>query len=515
VWLAQCRRNAPIAAQSATRTDAAMRGNSDTKCGARLTAADGFGGTLLCVREAVAAAAVAALLLAAVPAAANGRYPAYSELLVSPGDSHFVVLRGTFGVVLSHDAGASWTWLCEEAFGLDPSAEEDPSLAVTGSNSLLAGIYGDLEVSPNAGCDWSAAPALAGRHVVDVTVSRASPHFALALASTYGTAPDGAPGYASQVYESPDDGATWSPLGVPFDPSLVVTSLEIAATGADPKLLYAVGFRLTATTVPILLVGANGGSAWAEHPMPPLSHEVSMYVAGVDPANAGGVYLRSAPATTAGQSRLFVTTDGGQTFHAALTLSSAMAGFALSPDGSTLYAGSVDDGLWVAARADAIVSTSAFHKTSAIHVQCLATSGADLWACSDEASGFVAGVSSDDGATFTPKLHLYGIGSAIACAPDSSASRCGAEFPQLCQALGGCDAATGQDAAAGPDAGEPSRDAGTGGSSQRASCGCSVVGGAGGAAGLAAMGGALAAVARRRRIRSAPRRRRSRFRSTG
>jgi uncharacterized protein (TIGR03382 family) len=451
----------------------------------------------LCVREAVAAAAVAALLLAAVPAAANGRYPAYGQILVSPGDSHFIVLRATFGIVLSHDAGATWTWLCEEALGLDPAAEEDPSLAVTGSNALVAGIYGGLEVSPEPTCAWSAVPGLANQHVVDVTVARAPPHTVLALASTYGTAPDGAAGYASQVYESTDDGATWSALGVPFDPSLVVTSLEIAAAGPDPKLLYAVGFRLGATTVPILLVGANGGSAWAEHPMPPLSNEVSMYVAGVDPANAGGVYLRSAPAAMGGQSRLFVTTDGGQTFHASLTLSSAMAGFALSPDGSTIYAGGVDDGLWVAARADAIASASAFHKTSAIHVRCLATSGADLWACSDEASGFVAGVSTDDGATFTPKLHLTGIGSAIACEPDSSASRCAAEFPQLCQALGGCDAGTGGDAAAGLDAAAGSPDGGTAASAPRVSGGCSAVGGAGGALALGSLL-SLSLLARRR-----------------
>jgi uncharacterized protein (TIGR03382 family) len=447
----------------------------------------------LCVREAVAAAAVAVLLFAAIPAAANGRYPAYGQILVSPGDSNFIVLRATFGIVLSHDAGATWTWLCEEALGLDPAAEEDPSLAVTGSNALVAGLYGGLEVSAEPTCTWSAVPGLANQHVVDVTVARASPHTVLALASTYGTARDGAAGYASQVYESPDDGATWSALGVPFDPSLVVTSLEIAATGPDPKPLYAVGFRLGATTVPILLVGANGGSSWTEHPMPPLSNEVSMYVAGVDPTNAGVVYLRSAPTTTGGQSRLFVTTDGGQTFHAALTLSSAMAGFALSPDGSTIYAGGVGDGLWVAARADAIGSASAFHKTSALPVRCLATSGADLWACSDEASGFVAGVSTDDGATFTPKLHLYGIGSAIACAPDSSASRCAAEFPQLCQALGGCDAgasrdaAVGPDAAATPDAAGASSDGGTAGSPPSVSGGCSAVGGAGGALGLGSL----------------------------
>lgn len=450
------------------------------------------------------AAAIAALLFAALPAAGNGRYPASNQLLVSPGDPGFIVLRATFGVLLSHDAGASFTWVCEEALGLAPSADEDPSLAVTGNSNLIAGIYGGLEVSPDTGCSWSfVRGGLANQHVVDVTVPRAAPHAALALTSTYEprVTSDGATGYASQVYESNDDGATWSALGVPIDPSIVVTSLEVAAAGADPKPLYAAGFRLGTPSAPLLLVGVNGGSTWTEHPMPPLSHEVSVYVAGVDPANAAAVYLRTAPAATAGQSRLFVTTDGGQTFQTALTLTSAMVGFALSPDGSKIYAGSVNDGLWVAARGD-LPSANAFRKTSAIHVQCLATSGADLWACSDQASGFAAGVSSDDGATFTPKLNLRGIGSAIACAPDSSASQCAAEFPQLCQALG-CDAGAGPDAAADRDAATGSRESGAAGSSQRASCGCSAAGRAGGALGFAATAGALVALVRRRRVRAA------------
>ena len=37
-------------------------------------------------------------------------------------------------------------------------------------------------------------------------------------------------------------------------------------------------------------------------------------------------------------------------------------------------------------------------------VQCLATRGDELWTCSAEVSGFVLGVSTDDGATFTAKL---------------------------------------------------------------------------------------------------------------
>ena len=62
-----------------------------------------------------AATAVAALLLVvpAREARANGRFPAANQLAHSPTDPKLFVLRTTFGILVSHDAGASWDWVCE------------------------------------------------------------------------------------------------------------------------------------------------------------------------------------------------------------------------------------------------------------------------------------------------------------------------------------------------------------------------------------------------------------------
>jgi MYXO-CTERM domain-containing protein len=479
-----------------------------------------------------ATASALAALLQSLPAAANGRYPASNALLFSPSDSNLVVLRATFGILLSHDGGATWTWLCEDALGLPAAASEDPALGVTAYDSIVAGIYGGLEVSPDTGCTWAfAAGGLAHQNVVDVTVRRDAPHTVLALTSTYApdAGADGSAGYLSQVYQSNDDGTNWLPLGVPIDPGVAVTSIEVAPAPGGGALLYVVGFHVAAPGVPRFFFAVDG-AAWTERPMPPLSHEVSMYVAGVDPADASRVYLRSEGAPTAGQSRLFVTTDQGQSFQAPLALGGQMLGFALSADGSKIYAGSAQDGLYVALRAN-LDAGSPFQKTSSIHVQCLATHGTDLWACSDEASGFVAGVSADDGSSFAAKLHINGIQSAIACAPDATASQCsGAPFQQLCATLKGCATS---DAGGAPDAGgaaDATSEAGEGGSRDeggppieggppaggdapggeapsyeggavppvsRSSCGCSVAG-SGGALGFAAFGGAALLLRRRR-----------------
>jgi MYXO-CTERM domain-containing protein len=446
------------------------------------------------------AAAVAGILLSsAQPAAANGRFPASNQLLFAPSDPNLVVLRTTFGVLLSHDAGLTWQWLCEDAIGLPPNSTDDPTLAVTANGSIVAGTYKGLEVSHDSGCNWSfLGGGLAKQLVTDVSVRRDAPHTAVAVTSTYGpnAGADGGAGYTSQVYQSTDDGATWAPLGTPIDPSVLTTTIDLAPS--DPHRIYVAGFRLPAATgsanTPILLVSVDDGMHWAQRALPPLVNETADYIAGVDPGNADWVYVRSQGAAAAPtQSRLFVTTDAGQSFQVALTFTSPMLGFALSADGAKVYAGSPADGLLVAARAS-VGSPGAFHQTSAIHVNCLATHGTELWACSDEASqpvGFIAGTSTDDGATFTPRLHLDGIQSALACTPNSTAAQCsGVPFQQLCESLGGC---------AGWDAGaDGSADAGMHSSPTKGSCGCAAASG-GGAAGLLAVTAVGVLAVRRRR----------------
>jgi hypothetical protein len=392
----------------------------------------------------VLAACTLCVVLLARPrlAVANGRFPASNQILFSPSDPRLGIVRTTYGVLVSHDDGGTWRWLCEDALGLSSSSSEDPSLGLTAGGALVVGIYSGLEVSADTGCSWSSSRAVRDQRVVDVAVAPEEPHSIVALTSTYEAdgGASGGIGYSSQVYRSTDDGANWGPLGAPIDPTVTTTTLDVAPS--DPARLYVVGYRAAATPgTPLLFVSTDAGSHWTEHAMPPLDHEVAVYIAGVDPSDADIVYFRSqaVPNSPQAQSRLFYTRDAGATFQVALTLSHDLVGFALSPDGAKVYVGSVQDGVLVADRTALDGGAGAFQMRAQIHVQCLATHGAELWACSDEASGFVAGVSTDDGASFAPRLHLQGIAGPLACAPGTTAARCaGAPFDQLCSTLGGC-----------------------------------------------------------------------------
>ncbi|MDP9033215.1 MAG: MYXO-CTERM sorting domain-containing protein [Myxococcota bacterium] len=437
-----------------------------------------------------------ALFLSSV-ALANGRFPASNQIVFSPADPRLVVVRTTFGILLSHDGGATWAWLCEEALGISPSSPSDPVLAVTSGGAsggssggiLFAtrGLDNGVVVSTDMGCGWEQSPEpLASQIVKDLAVRPDAPDRVLAVTSTYGAhaGAEGGPGYAQQVYEMADAG--WSPVGQPIDSGMLVTSFEVAA--ADPRRIYVSALRF-GSPVPTasLFVTTDDGAHWVERAVPlDARNEAAAYIAAVDSTDANRVYLR----TSGSPSRLLVTVDAGQTFAAALSLNGQMRGFALSADGSKVYAGSVEDGLFVAARADL-----AFKNVSSIHVQCLATHGADLWACADEPSGFIAGVSADDGATFAAKLRLAPQ-PPLACGADAAATQClGVPLQQLCALLSGCDSALG---AASPDAGAPGAaappDAGVERGPSRSACGCSTVGASGGwpgqwmAAGLAAAG---------------------------
>jgi MYXO-CTERM domain-containing protein len=458
-------------------------------------------------------AAGAATIALARDASANGRFPAASEIFFSPTDLSFVGIRATFGILLSHDGGTTWAWLCEDAIGLGPKTEEDPPLAMTAGGSLIAALPFGLAVSTDSGCDWSfVGGALSGQVVADIAVRPDNPHAVIAVTATYGAdaGEGGASGYDQQVYESIDDGAHWSPLGALIDPSALVTTIDVAAS--DPDRLYASAIRHGATPPSAsLFVSTNAGASWTEYPAPfdMTRGSTAIFIAAVDPTNADRVYLRSD-----GDSQLSVTSDAGKTWSTPLSIEDPMLGFALSSDGSTVYAGSVAAGLLVA---DA--TTLSFQQVSGIHVQCLASSDGGLWACSDEPSGFIAGQSGNGGASFVPKLrNLLDIGAPIACPASAEANLCTSfdydamppydPFTALCTNLDACMqsaplpplAATCVDAGrcteAAGDAGPPASPTGS------KACGCSTAGGQG-AAGVA-LATALLGIAVRRRTKASP-----------
>jgi photosystem II stability/assembly factor-like uncharacterized protein len=406
---------------------------------------------------------------------ANGRFPAANRIVLSMTDPDLVIVRATYGVLRSQDRGGTWSFLCEDALGLPQMATEDPALGLTVGGALVAGLQipAGLDVSTDLGCTWSCVGgSLAGQPIADLAVRSETRSTLVALATPNG---DGGQPGSPAVYQSTDDGAHWAQLGQGLDPDLLVTTVDVAPS--DPHRLYVSATRgFGPGRTASLLVSLDDGMTWTERSVPlDTASEGFIYIGGVDPVDADRLYIRTgALKGQSGATRLFVSVDAGLSFRVGLTLTGQMLGFALSPDGEKIYAGGNIDGLFVGQR-----ETGTFVRRQSVvqggdggavdvHVECLATRGSELWACADEPSGFVAGRSTDDGATFDPMLHLGSVGAAIPCEPgppgvlacgaDAGSSECsGQPFEQLCRNLGCSDAGAVQIPVPAPPEGEARR----------------------------------------------------------
>ncbi len=381
-------------------------------------------------------AAFAVACASSQDALANGRFPSAGQLVVSPANPAHLVLRTTFGILISNDTGQNWDWLCEKAVGYG-AAVEDPSIAISGDDSLLVATFEGLAVSPDHGCSWSFRDHDGGLSLTtDVAIHPDTPANAIALVSQFAsTLSDGGFTYTNGVYGSTDNGATWNQLGSNLDNSFVAETLDAAKS--DPKRIYVSGIAGQGTSAEgVFLESINGGQTFTESTITLLSSdEHAPYIGAVDPLNADRVYVRTSGAATG---RLLVTDDGGTTFRTVFS-GTPLMGFAVSPDGSKVFVGD-SNGLYEASSTDLT-----FTQKSNIQVACLATSGTRIYACSVESSGFIVGASDDDGTTFTPLLHLATVRGPLSCPSSTTASLCVPDWPGVAAMLG-ADAGTAVDA---------------------------------------------------------------------
>jgi MYXO-CTERM domain-containing protein len=451
--------------------------------------------------------------------------PAGHQLVVSPVDPAYFVMETTFGLLVSHDSGSTFGWVCEAPIGYGDGGIQDPSVGMT-TKSILAGIRQGLSVSFDTACSWNFASP---EPVVDLVVRPDDPHTALALTSSFsGVGDAGENLYATQVLVTHDDGATWAPQGGGgvIDPAVQVETIEVARS--DPKRIYIGGATRRAAAdggterVAVVLVSVDGGASYVQSVIPLLApFETSngaAFVSAVDPHDANRVYVRIGDFIA---DRLVVSVDGAATFNTAFQGRGTLLGFALSSDGSQVFVGGPRDGVNLAAAppGDAGAALSFTHQSAAA-VSCLTWANGALYACMGQPQNTFLqqlGKSTDEGATFDAQFQFGCLQGPLDCAGCNVANECLPALPLVRASIGICDGAVptptvcGDAASAGGDAGQdamtPPEDAGPGPSTEagaepeppaKASCGCSA-GEAAGAGGLSAFVAVLALGLRRRR----------------
>ncbi len=435
----------------------------------------------------LAVAALGALLFAAPEARANGRFPAASQVVIDPADSAHIVVRATYGVLVTHDTGASWAWICENAIGY--GGFEDPMMAITQDGTLLAGIFEGLAVSRDGGCQWDFAKgALDKRFVIDLATEAKSPeNVILAISNSVGGG-----SFLTQVWQSSDNGQAFAQAGVDLPSDFLAVTLDAAPS--DPQRLYVSGRYGAPGYDGAVQRSKDRGKTWEKLLVPGSNDQNMPYIGAVHPTDPQRLYLRLDGDPN---DRLVVSSDGGDTWMEAITLMGNMLGFALSPDGATVAVGGDTAGIWTAP-----TDTLAFTKVSTVGAKCLTWTKDGLYACANVfTDGFTLGLSKDAGKTFAPLMHLQKLCGPLACGADTGV---GKECPTLWGAtqlsLGGatCDVDGGVDGgdSSSASSGDASSTGGTSG------CSCDLAGGAAsGLIPLLALGAASLLGARRRRRR--------------
>jgi len=370
-------------------------------------------------------------------AAANGRFPFANHLVVDPSDDKHLVVRTTYGIVQSFDAGASWKWLCEQSVGYGGAF--DPAIAVTGTGRGLVGLFDGLTTTTDRGCTYVLAKdaVVTKQFMIDFVVQPTTPTRALALTST-----GSADGFHVVVAESNDGGGTWAQLGVDLPKDFNSETLEIAASRPDRIYLSGV---FGEPRQGVIEKTDDGGKTW-ERLAFDLKGGLAPYLAAVDPKDPDVVYVRLDGNATEGQGdSLWVSRDGAKTWAQLGQAKADMLGFALSPDGSKIAFGGPSDGIWLTSTV-----TPSPTKVSSVGARCLTWSAAGLYACGNEyPDGFTVGLSKDEGKTFQALNHLAVL-SPLQCASTTTTGElCGKEWPKV-QATIGVDDDAGVTTDAGP-----------------------------------------------------------------
>jgi photosystem II stability/assembly factor-like uncharacterized protein len=415
-----------------------------------------------------------AMLLGAGEAAANGRFPAAGHIAVNPTDGAHIAVRTTYGILTTRDAGKSWDWICEQA--VQWTGQYDPSIAVTADGTILAGIYDHLGVGHGDACAWSSPAPLVQKNVIDVSTERAMPSSAVVMTSNQ----TGTDTFVTELWASSDNATNWSQAGVDLPTDFSALTVDVAPS--DAQRVYASGIR--AGTAGVLVRSVDRGATWETLDIPGSDQNKAPYIAAIDPMNPQQLYVRLAGAP----GKLLVSTDGGSIWSEAFAGMGVLKGFALSPDGAKILVGGETDGIWRASAADLV-----FSKVSDVGAQCLSWAGAGVYVCAAEfKDNFTVGLSTDEGATFEPVMHLSCIRGPLACDPGTDVGgACPAAWPATAEVI---DQASCLPDAGVPDGGEMDAGANPGpvDGAMEAGCGCRVGSRRGMNAGLAsaiALGG--------------------------
>lgn len=260
------------------------------------------------------------VLASATAGFANGRAPITNGIHFRPGDPQSLYLATTFGLLISHDDGCTFHWICEQNIGYGGSF--DPKYAVTADGTIFATTFTGLRVSRDGGCSFTTATAelAAGDpgRIADIWIDAldVGPTGEIWVATAESAKPN-------NVYRSLDNGVTFEARNTA---SPTIWWKSVKAAPSDPLRIYVSGFEVgggTGNPVAHLIHSTDAGTQWTESPLAGVLYGPSpvLHVVAVSPTDPGLVLVRSLNANPPMGDRLYRSTDGGVTLTEVLATS--------------------------------------------------------------------------------------------------------------------------------------------------------------------------------------------------
>ena len=382
-------------------------------------------------------ALVAGLLCPAV-ASGSGRPPLTYGVAFRPGDNRSIYVATTFGLLVSHDRGCSFRWICEQNIGYGGTF--DPKYRIAADGTIFATTFSGLRVSRDGGCSFTTAtvdrPANDPGRLADTWID------AIELGPTgdvwVATADSGKP---NNLYRSTDGGKTFEPRGMR---SRTIWWKSIAIAPSRARRIYATGYQVAGTRpdggqlppTTHFEISDDDGAHWRTSPLAGVrvGSTPLVYAAGVDPADPDLVFLSSLGANPPGGDRLYRSADGGMTWRFVLATTGAIRDLAIGPGGTVLVA-TLGGGSFQSSNGGVAFSPM----TGAPQLACVGrqTSG-ELYGCgANWEPDHQAITTSTDGATWRKVLRFVELAGPVACpAGTPEHETCGGQWPALQQQFG-------------------------------------------------------------------------------
>ncbi len=341
---------------------------------------------------------------------ANGRFPFAQSVIVGPaGPMQQIVLRATFGLVWSHDAGRTFQWVCEQSIGFE--GNWDPP-TVFGASALHVGLPDGLTES-TAGCTFSRNASVGRTPIIDLAATaNGATIFAI----------EAVPVAENRLFISNSGGADFV-VGARTPAGLILDTVEFAPSNIDR--VYVTGTDPTTRIARIFRSDDRGSTINA---LPALEAGITAaFVSGVAATNPDDVWIR---VQSDRGSRLLRSLNGGATFREQYRGVGELVGFALADDGR-VWVGGPDDGLQFSR------DGSTFASISTVKLSCLRHRDRALYVCADWLNEpFALARWTDGEAAMVPLLQFDQIRGPAVCDPQSSTQiECAPRWPVLQQTL--------------------------------------------------------------------------------